>query len=58
MQKNIQLEKELLMINQSFYDLIMLLRLHHFDFCAYVVEDAYYLFMQQLENQTQKPPVT
>jgi len=45
---------ELKRISQLFYDLILALRAQHFDFCAYVIEDAYQFYMVELEKKLEK----
>ncbi|MBQ7659734.1 MAG: hypothetical protein IJS26_03190 [Alphaproteobacteria bacterium] len=49
--KHAQVENELFLINRSFYDLIVLLRANRFDFCAFVVEDAYRFYMLEFEKR-------
>lgn len=44
-------ESKLNEINKSFYELIVLLRETKFDFCAYVVEEAYRFYMTELEKR-------
>ncbi len=43
--------KELQKISELFYDLVVALRAQQFDFCAYVVEDAYQFYMIELEKR-------
>ena len=43
--------KEFKKINRLFYDLIIALRAEGFDFCAYVIEDAYQFYMVELEKK-------
>lgn len=52
--KHSQVENELFLINRSFYDLIVLLRANRFDFCAFVVEDAYRFYMLEFEKRVHK----
>ena len=37
--------------NKLFYELIVLLRETEFNFCAYVVEEAYSFYMAELEKR-------
>ncbi len=41
-------------INELFYELVQSLKAQKFDFCAYVVEDAYRFFMTSIENRYPK----
>ena len=43
--------KKLQKISELFYDLIIELRSEQFDFCAYVIEDAYQFYMIELEKR-------
>ncbi|MBO7098148.1 MAG: hypothetical protein J6W11_05890 [Alphaproteobacteria bacterium] len=38
-------------ISELFYDLTNQLKTCHFEFCAYVVEEAYYLYSIELEKR-------
>ena len=40
-------------INELFFDLVTALRKCRFDFCAYVVEEAYYFYDAELEKRLQ-----
>ncbi len=42
--------EKLLKISEKFYDLIVRLKQENFDFCAYVVEEAYRFYMNELEK--------
>lgn len=44
-------ESKLSKINEFFYELIVLLRETEFNFCAYVVEEAYRFYMAELEKR-------
>lgn len=41
-------------ISELFYDLTKELKNCHFEFCAYVVEEAYYLYSIELEKRLNK----
>ena len=47
-------QKKLTQINTCFYRLIRCLRKEKFDFCAYIVEQAYILFAKELEKRLDK----
>ena len=49
--KNIKQKEKLLKISEEFYDLIVHLKKEKFDFCAYVTEQAYALYMTELEKK-------
>lgn len=49
--KQKQMQEKLQRINFCFYDLITDLRETQFDFCAYLVEEAYRFYMAELERR-------
>ncbi len=49
--KNTKRNAKLLEISEEFYDLAIHLREEKFDFCAYVVEEAYRFYMAALEKE-------
>ena len=46
--------EEIKRINELFYKLVQSLKAQKFDFCAYVVEDAYRFFMSDIESRSRK----
>ena len=46
--------EEISRINELFYELVQRLKAQKFDFCAYVVEDAYRFFMSDIESRSRK----
>jgi len=48
---NVESFEVLSQINEDFYNLIKVLKKEHFDFCAFVVQGAYELYMRELENR-------
>jgi len=47
---NLKQDEKFLQINEEFYALIVHLKKVKFDFCAYVVEQAYRFFMTEVEK--------